>query len=109
MFSNLTEVLRELNLFLAIVSLVWLLNRRLFNRHLYKGGVRNDMWLIAFSWTSALGIGTFEILFHTGTTIRVGLSTLALVVTVRLLARRPSDWYKIKNGDGGVEKINECP
>lgn len=109
MFSNLTEVGREVNLFLGIVTLVWLLNRRIFNRHLYTNNVRKDMWLIATSWCAALSVGTFEQLFHTGTSIRVALSTIALVVTIRLLLRKKDEWYAMRNGGDHVEKIDECP
>lgn len=105
MFHNLSDIGRGLNLFLSVVALIWLLNRRIYNRNLYHGGVRNDIWLIAVSWCGAVGVGTFEQLFNTGTTIRVMLSTVALVVTIRLLWRNNRDWLSV--GQGGKHEAND--
>lgn len=114
MSNDVVEILRGLNLFLGVVTLIWLLNRRVFNRKLYSGDVRKDTWLISFCWAAAVITGSIEQLWNTGTFVRVGLATVALLVTVRLLWRRQSEWDRTwleQRGEEGdqSEKENNRP
>lgn len=95
-----SEIVREVNLILGVIALIWLVYRRVRSRALYAGHLRNDMWLLAFYWTAASVVGTFEQLFQTGTSTRVILSFFALVVTIRVLWKYNKDWSLQKNGEG---------
>lgn len=94
-----TEIVREVNLILGVVALIWLTYRRIRSSQLYAGHLRNDMWLLAFYWTASSVVGTFEQLFETGTSTRIILQFFALVVTVRVLWKYNKDWSLQRRGE----------
>lgn len=94
--DNLTDAFRIVNLTLGIVTLGWLILRRIREKDLYGTKVRNDIWLMAVYWDAAMIVGTIEQLFKTGTTIRVVLYFFALLITLRLLVRN-KDWEGLRD------------
>jgi hypothetical protein len=93
------EIVREVNLILGVIALIWLVFRRIRSSQLYAGHLRNDIWLLAFYWTAASVVGTFEQLFKTDTTSRTILQMCALVVTIRVLWKYNKDWTLQKRGE----------
>jgi nitrate reductase gamma subunit len=89
--EDLTEFFRIINLTLGIVTLVWLIVRRVRSKDLYATSLRNDIWLLAVYWDASMVVGTVEQLFETGTTVRVVLYFAAVLVTLRILMRN-KDW-----------------
>src|SRR4051794_31857009 len=95
---NLPEILRSINLLLALVVLAWLLLRRVRHPEWYpRGGLRRDIWAMALCWDLALLVGTFEQLVETGTYVRVVVSMAAVLTTISILVRPREDWPKSRD------------
>jgi fucose 4-O-acetylase-like acetyltransferase len=90
---SLEDILRIINLVLAVFVFSWLLLRRFFNSVNYpEGSIRRDIWTMAMFWTLATTIGTSEQLFETDTYFRVGFTLAALLTTLSILIRPKDDW-----------------
>ena len=87
------DILRIINLVLAILTIVWLVIRRLRNRGDYgRGSLRRDIWTSSFLWFLAAIVGTYEQLFDTGTYFRVVFTLGAILTTISILARPNKEW-----------------
>lgn len=85
--------LRLINLLIALLVLLWLVGRRFLHKSWYpRGGLRRDIWTMAFLWDLALIVSTIENLVDTGTYIRVVLSMAAVLTTLAILIRPRSEW-----------------
>lgn len=91
------DILRSINLILAIVVIVWLASRRIAHPSKFpRGGLLRDIWAMAFCWALALIVSNVEQLLDTDTYIRVGVSMAAILTTLAILMRPAADWPKPK-------------
>lgn len=87
------DMLRAANLLFALLVLLWLVGRRIKHPEYYpRGGLRRDIWVMAFLWDLVLIVGSLELLIGTGTYVRVGLAMAAVLTTLAILVRPKSDW-----------------
>lgn len=91
----LADILRSINLFLSAVVFLWMTIRRFkFPKQYPRGGLRRDVWAMAYLWNLTLLVGTLELLLNTGTYVRVGIAMAAVLTTLSLLIRPREDWPK---------------
>ena len=90
---DIVDLLRGVNLVLALVVFFWLTGRRLRHPDWFpRGGLRRDIWAMAFCWDLALITASAENLIHADTFIRVGVSMAAIITTLAILLRPAKDW-----------------
>lgn len=95
---DLEEILRSINLILALTVFVWLLLRRIRHPEWYeRGSLRRDIWVMALCWDLALIVGSAEILSGADSYLRVGVAMAAILTTLAILIRPPDDWLGGKN------------
>ena len=94
--NTVTDIMRSINLILGLLVLGWLLVRRIRRRAWYdEQPIRNDIWFMAFYWLTASLVGTFEVLFNTGTTIRVAFVFVAILITFKILLMPQKAWQEM--------------
>lgn len=88
-----TDTFRSINLLLAIIVFLWLGYRRFNHPEWFpRGGLRRDIWVMAFCWDLTLIVGSVEQLLDYNTNIRIGFAMAAVLTTLAILLRPAEDW-----------------